>query len=351
MRAQFYQVPTDAWLFRHADDSALAVPPEEQVRQWCLHELLRAYGISICDIAIEHPVKVARERKPNRIDIVVRRNSKIFIVIECKARGSTDHDVAMGQACNYAALPEVGAVFAVYTNGDVWWVRRCIRGEWAPVPDLPVFRNGNPDREWRDTLFAVNQVAPILFWLDEPVPAKFAPRYFGALHLFFCGANEITAGTNPNLLHAADNILRVLDDANDHPNYTGGKMSHACAALNTYWQVVGKETRFGGNELWEMAHSAWAELSMLLEGARDMAMLDHQVMRVIQSLLHYLNGIKGRRVRYQDVGPLIQSEIRNYIDLALKIRFNSRLPDTQDSIFIGDIRKFCEPSWKSHLKK
>lgn len=351
MRTQFYEVPIDAWLFRRASGTDPASPPEEQVRQWCLHELIRAYGISICDMVIEHPVKVARERKANRIDIVVRRNGKPYIVIECKARGATDHDAAMGQACNYASLPEVGAEFAVYTNGEVWWVRRCIRGEWVTVPDLPVFRDGNPDREWRDTLLAVNQVAPVLFWLDEVVPAKNAPRYFGALQMFFYGVNEITAGINPNLLCAADNILRVLDDVSDHPNYTGGKMSHACAALNRYWQGVGKETHFGGNDLWEMAHSAWAELSNLLEGSRGMVMLDHQVMRVILALLNYLDGIKGRRVRYLDVATSLQSEIRNYIDLALKVRFNSSLPDTQDSISIGDIRKFCEPAWISHLRR
>lgn len=353
MRASFYEVPSWAWLILSprrelADWSAL---PEEQVRQWCIYEVLRSYGVCICDIKVEYSVRVARERKPHRVDILVLRNAKPYIVIECKARGEKDHETAMAQAINYASLPDVNAEFAVYTNGDAWWVRRCVHGQWVAVPDIPTFYDQKVDGDWRDILLAVGCLSPVLFWLDEVVPAKTASRYFGALQEFFRAENEVTAGTDRKLLWTADHVLRVLDDVTRHLNYTGGKMSHACDGLNKYWQERGVEPSFGGGVLWEMAHHTWADLSNLLDGSRDTVSLDYQIMRVIQSLLSYLNGMKGRRVRYQDVGSPVQSEVRAYIDLALTVRFNSRLPDIQDKIQVGDVRDSCRPAWENYLKK
>lgn len=353
MRNAFYSVPKDAWLFRSsgAVDNCDHSHPEEQVRQWCLHELIRAYGVSVCRLDVEWAVKVARERKPNRIDIVVLINGKPYIVIECKARSETQHEAAMSQSVNYASLPDVNAEFAVYTNGQVWWVRRRVRGQWIEVPDIPMLQDDKPTGDWRDVLLAVDRIAPVLFWLDAVVPAKTASRYFGALQEFFHAGNEVTSGTDRRLLWTADHVLRVLDDVSRHPNYTGGKMSHACDGLKKYWEERGVEPSFGGGDLWEMAHHTWADLSNLLDGARDTVSLDYQAMRVIQALLSYLNGMKGRRVRYQDVGTEVQAEIRAYMDLALTIRFNARLPDIQDKILIGDVRGFCKAGWEQHLKR
>lgn len=355
MRRSFYEVPVYAWLFRLVtcpippDD--LASMPEEHVRQWCLQELIRAYGVTVCSLEVERPVKVARERKPNRIDIVVLRDGKPYIVIECKSRSATQHDAAMRQAVNYASLPDVNAEFAVYTNGEKWWVRRRVRGEWVAVADVPTFHDHKADGNWRDVLLAVACLSPVLFWLDEVVPAKTAPRYFGTLQEFFHAENEVTEGTDRNLLWTANHVLRVLDDVTRHPNYTGGKMSHACDGLNKYWEERGVEPSFGGGDLWEMAHHAWADLSNLLDSARDTVSLDYHAMRVIQALLSYLNSMKGRRVRYQDVGTPVQAEIRGYVDLALTVRFNARLPDIQDKILVGDVRDSCRPAWEHYLKK
>jgi hypothetical protein len=355
MRASFYDVPEQAWLFRQAArevrETEPAAMPEEQVRQWCLHELIRAYGVSVCRLEIERAVKVARERKPNRIDILILNNGKPYIVIECKARGETQHEAAINQALSYASLPDVNAEFAVYTNGEVWWVRRRVRGQWIEVPDIPMLQDDKPTDDWRDVLLAVDCIAPVLYWIDNVVPAKVAPRYFGALQAFFHATNEVTAATDRRLLWTADHILRVLDDVGRHPEYTGGKLSHACDGLNKYWKERGVEPSFGGGDLWQMAHHAWANLSNLLDGARDMVSLDYQAMRVIQALFDYLNGMKGPRGQYKDVGAAVQSEVRAYIDLSLTVRFNARLPDIQDKILIGDVRELCKPAWVRHMKK
>lgn len=350
MRSTLYHVPGEAWLFTKPMDvsDGSKSEPEEEVRQWCLHELLRSYGVCITNIEIEWPVKVGR--RVHRADIVVLRDGHPYIVIECKASGAQKHDEAMRQAISYATAADVDAEFAVYTNGTLWWVRRRIRGQWVPVSDIPLFRDGSPSIDWRDALLAVDRLAPILFWLDKVVPAKLAPRYFGALQRFFYANNEVTAGTDRKLLRTAEHVLRVLDDATRHSGYTCGKMAQACDSLNSYWEKRGVELSFGADDFGEMAHHAWAHLSNQIDGAGNVVSLDHQALRVIQSLLRYLDEMQVRHVRYQDVEAAIQDEIRAYIDLALAIRFNARLPDIQDCILIGDIHELCEPAWDHYLK-
>ncbi len=351
MRSKFYIVPKNAWLLRHgaSDSGPNAVENEEDVRQWCLHELLRHYGVRIHDISVEYPVRVARERKANRADIVICRNNKPYVVIECKARGETKHDEAMQQAVNYASLPEVGAEFAVYTNGDKWWVRRWIRREWVEIADIPTFRDGVTSYEWCQILSAVRNVMPILYWLDDPVPGKYAVEYFKALQRFACGMNEITVETDGALLLAADNVLRVLTDVKDC-GYNSGKMVTACKALNQYMAKCGGKFEISGSDMWSLAHDASSEVMLFLEGAQGMVSLDHRLTRVIQVLLAYINDQAHRPGRYTDITGVMQAEIRNYIDLALTIRFEARLPDTIDSLSVGDIKRYCKPSWEHFLK-
>lgn len=350
VRSDFYCVDVKAWLFAKPAEDAGRGKPEEEVRQWCIYELMRTYGVFIDNIQVERPVRVGT--RTHRADIVVLREDRPYIVIECKSRRTRKHDEAMNQAISYATASDMNAEFAVYTNGDVWWVRRRILERWVPVSDIPSNRGGDAMMDWRDVLLAVNRSGPVLYWLDTAVPAKQAPEYFGALQRFFYATNEITSATDHLLLSAADLILRVLDDVNRHPNYTGGKLSHACNELNTYWKTKGVSTSFGGEvDLWKMAHYTWAELSNRLEGTRGLPTLDHQVLRVILSLLDYLNRMKARRVKYNTVESPIQTEIRSYIDLALKLRFNTQLPDPQDKILLQDVRDFCAPLWKDYLNE
>ncbi|MBL7076276.1 MAG: type I restriction enzyme HsdR N-terminal domain-containing protein [Kiritimatiellae bacterium] len=351
MRSDFYTVSRETWLFAGTatESDGKRTQPEEDVRQWCLHELLRAYGVLIGNLQVERPVRVGT--RTHRADIVMLQDNRPYIVIECKSRRTRKHDEAMKQAISYATAADMNAEFAVYTNGDVWWVRRRVKDQWVPVPDLPTFRDGAPTTDWQDILLAVDRAGPVLYWLDETVPVKQAAEYFGALQRFFHASNEITADTDHKLLWSAGHVLRVLDDVNRHPNYTGGKLSHACDGLNKYWQARGIEPSFGGDDLWEMAHHAWADLSCHMEGARDVPALDHQAIRVILALLDYLNRMKGRRVKYRAIESSIQTEVRAYIDLALKLRFNAQLPDPQDKILVQDVRDFCRPLWSEYLKE
>jgi len=355
-RGAWYAVTEDAWLFRDVlrssaeDESSKWTPHEEAVRQWCLHELLRCYGVSVASISIEYPVKVGRGT--HRADIVIRVESKPYIVVECKKRDWRKHDEAISQAISYASADGVNATYAVYTNGDTWWVRRRIGHSWVAAPDLPVFHDGQPGMDWREHLLALDRVGPVLHWLDETVPAKQAASYFGALQRFFHACNDITADADEHLLWAADHILRVLDDVTRHPNYTGGKFAKACEGLNRFWSARGVDSHFSGGDLWESVHSAQAEMASLVERSNDPAGVDAELLRVILALLQYLHGMNsGRKVKYSDVDGKIQGQIRRFLEVALAIRFNASLPDPLDRISVGDVRDFCRSAWETYIKE
>jgi len=122
MRNAFYEIDPKAFILRPtiSDDWSI-VNPEEVVRQWCAFELIRAYCISVTDLAFEYTVSVGS--KTYRIDIVVLQDGKPWAVVECKKREYVKHDHAMAQAISYADSQNVHAEYAVYTNGDVWRVR------------------------------------------------------------------------------------------------------------------------------------------------------------------------------------------------------------------------------------
>ena len=105
----FYTIPESAWLFqsqisqRRTEDKKWS-NVEESVRQWCIHELIRSYGVRIDCIEIERLVKVARERRPHRIDVVVLRDGSPYVVVECKSRRIKSLDAAKEQAQQTHAL-------------------------------------------------------------------------------------------------------------------------------------------------------------------------------------------------------------------------------------------------------
>lgn len=347
----YYNIPDSAWLFREPigqrrTEDARWTPAEESVRQWCLHELIRTYGVRADCLEVERCVKVARERKPNRADIVVLRDGQPYVVIECKSRKIKTLDDAMQQAQNYAILPDMNAIYAVATNGDQWHVQRRIDHDWVPVIDLPDFRHGREAADWLQVLTTVNTLSPVLFWLGKTVPAKNASAYFAALQELFAGLNEMTISTERNLIKAADHLLRVLVSVTKLSGYTDGKFAVACKSLNAFWADRSTDLDIDSGDFWKMVHDANAYVSLYLQDGKHPEIIDLAAMRLISALLAYLSGLKSpRRIRYTEITDSIRQEVRNYINLSLITRFNAALPEPLDEISVEGIRTLCKPTW------
>jgi len=350
----FYEIPEDVWLFRQAvktcesDQKRKWTPREEQVRQWCLHELFRTYGINVNNIQIERSVKIGT--RTLRADIVILNNGNPCIVIECKARETKAHDDGMNQGISYAAAPDVNAQFAVYTNGDVWWVRRRFKDQWIPVPDLPQWDDAAADLQWRDLVLLSSRLDPLLYWLDQVVPAKQAQGYFSAMQEFFHANNLLTQDSNEHLMWTADNLLRSLSRIDDQP-YTSGKMSAACEGLNEFFREMGASRKICPGGFWELNHDAYAIVASLIEDYRGLVGQDFQLLRLMGALFAYVKSLRSaKRIRYADVTGEIQAELRRYLEIVMAIQFSARLPDPLDRIYLGDIRGDCKTAWERHLK-
>jgi hypothetical protein len=352
----YYDIPEAAWLFRdqigqRRTEDAKWSPAEESVRQWCLQELIRTYGVRIDCLEIERQVKVARERKPHRADVVVLRDGQPYVVIECKSRRIKTLDDAMKQAQTYARLPDMNATYAVATNGDQWHVSRRIENGWTPVIDLPDFRHGREAADWLQIMTTVSALSPVLFWLGRSVPAKYAPTYFAALQFYFATRNEATIATNRHLLRSADHLLRVLVLFQES-EYSHGKLIEACRSLNAFWSDHNADLEIDSDNFPMMAHNANAYLSLYLQDGKHPEIIDMAAMRLISALLDYLSHLKPARcIRYAEITETIQQEVRNYINLSLIIRFNAPLPDPLDNISLSDIRTLCKPAWESLIKR
>lgn len=91
---------------------------EEQVRIWCIDALRTALGYE------DEEIETERKVLNGRIDIAIKKEGKILIVIECKAIRSRLGTSVLDQAGTYAAT--VSASWAVITNGDIWKLYRVI---------------------------------------------------------------------------------------------------------------------------------------------------------------------------------------------------------------------------------
>lgn len=90
------------------------ITPEEWVRQNFLLYLHHTLGYSLQIIAVEKQIKLAELKK--RFDIVIYKNTKPFIIIECKELNVQLSDETITQVLRYNAILQ--APYVVITNGS-----------------------------------------------------------------------------------------------------------------------------------------------------------------------------------------------------------------------------------------
>jgi len=104
---------------------------EEQVRVWCIDVLRTVLGYK--DTEIDTEMYALNQR----IDIALKRDGKVFMVIECKNTRSKLPSSAINQAVSYAA--NKSADWAVVTSGQVWRLLRVFPVKGADPRVVEVF--------------------------------------------------------------------------------------------------------------------------------------------------------------------------------------------------------------------
>lgn len=352
----FYTIRPEAYLFSKKLKEENG-DFEETVRQWCLSELQSTYGICVSNIEIEFPCKVGS--KNYYADILVKNNDKPYIVIECKKRSFSKHEHAIEQAISYADSASIKAELAIYTNGNIWIVRRKISETWVGIPDIPIFSDRATSIDICHAMSLIKELWPILHCIKSPVKSKDAKEYLSAWQSFFCGGNILTSLNDFNLVIAADNFFRVAWGVDSRDGYLYEKINNGCVKLKEYAKTrnldFSAHKSIRDNELSWIARLIEIDLDLFLEKSKDIQHPDVLLLRFISTLMRYIQEslrIKPRiflkNELHAPVPQYLQDEAIKYIRCVLKLTLNWSLPDDIDDIRWSDIRKYTKYSWETY---
>lgn len=347
----FYEINPQAYLFGKNNET-----PEEKVRQWALFELLSTYGVSINNVEVERPVKVGTRN--HRADIVILQDRTPYVVIECKKWGDKKKKQGMQQALSYADANTMKARFAVYTNGDLWEVKRKMGDEWVEIPDLPKRVDGDYLVKLDELVRSINDFKPALYWLNQTVPATEAFAYFSCLQILFYRTTYPLNFLDKELNIGTDNLLRVICAKGHHPNYLEGKMLTACKSFSSYF-----DKRFGQgfknehlekSNLRELTAIAKMMFEMLVGATRDLKSDEVLQVRFIATLLQYLFNqihLRGKNELFLEVPAVLTREFQNLIEYLFQVQLHVHFPDPVLEESGTYLRNFCSDAWDKFKKE
>lgn len=109
--------------------------PEEWVRQNFLQYLLQVKQYPSSLIAVEREILLGDIKK--RCDIVVFKNAKPWMIVECKEMSATLNEAVIKQILNYNISLQVN--YLVITNGTSTFALLLHDGKFTWMDELPVF--------------------------------------------------------------------------------------------------------------------------------------------------------------------------------------------------------------------
>lgn len=348
MRESFYEVPAGAYLFGQQLNEGDEAKPEEQVRQWAAHELIRCYGILASNLEFERPVRIGS--KTYRIDILVQRSGKPWIVVECKERANKTPEKTTEQAISYADERSIQAEFVVATNGTYWTVHRRIGKDWTLVPDLPArFRPERAQTGFCDVVSAFAKLEPILHKIDSDLDENEAECFLAQIQAFFCTANLLTDNVSPSLRHAIDNLLRPLARTGIAEGYIQEKTRASLRYFRSFLLSIGSAPHVedDGKILYLPQDLAWLEdqLQEVSSKAPWPRGADLLLVRFSVSVLSYVFGFHRSGRKLVQIPGAFHQSLREFLDYQLHFHLNTQLPDTVDSHSWTELRGYCYLRW------
>jgi hypothetical protein len=200
-----------------------------------------------------------------------------------------------------------------------------------------------------ELLRAVQDVAPLLHKLDEPIEKKDAAKMLSAMQCFFCGTNNLTYIIDKDIRFATDNLLRSLSVDLRDLHYRYGKLDVARQRFEQF-----RHSRKVGYEIPDIStadisigyHDLEVGLLHMIEDQRELTKPDLLTLRLNVTLAEY-----GRELTPKRPYPRLDSSF--HISLrALLVELFTRglyfeLPDILDRISNNDIRAYTGPYWNS----
>lgn len=276
----------------------------------------------------------------------------------CKRWDEKKKLLGMQQALSYADTNTMKAKYAVYTNGDVWEVKRKMGDNWIDIPDLPKI----VDEEYRIELdvlvHSINDFKPAFYWFTQSVPASSAKTYFDCLQVLINGSTYPLNYLDNNLLFGTDNLLRVICAKGGHPNYLHGKMVAACKSYSAYFnsrlgQSIGNEY-INDEELWHLTAVFQMRFESLVEDTRGINSEEAHFVRFITTLFQYLKlqiQLRGKREFFVDVPAVLTREFQSLVVFLFQVHLGVGFPDPVLEQNCSNMRSLCSDAWEKFKER
>lgn len=112
----------------------VTLTPEEWIRQNFLQYLIQVKKYSTSLISVEKIIKVGELKK--RYDIVVYKNNKPWMIIECKKNNTAINTNVIEQVIRYNMALSIQ--YFVVTNGNQSFAYEVLNNSFKEITDLPV---------------------------------------------------------------------------------------------------------------------------------------------------------------------------------------------------------------------
>ncbi len=123
------------WIFDSFRKQWVRLTPEEWVRQNLLQYLLQVMKYPASLIAVEKEIALGELKK--RFDILVYRDAKPWMIIECKEMNVPLSESVLKQILNYNIT--VQASYIIITNGTDTAGFKIETGQAIPITELPTY--------------------------------------------------------------------------------------------------------------------------------------------------------------------------------------------------------------------
>lgn len=343
MNRPFYEIDKSAYLFYQNNK------PEEKVRQWVIYELLSSYGININNIKVEEKAKVGS--KWYRADVVVYKNHVPYIVIECKKQEDENINEGIKQAISYANFFK--AKFVVFTNGNIWRVKREIKGEWVDFPDIEKQIDERDLDSIEELIWNIEGLKPILYWLHRPVSPVCAQDFLSFLQKLFHLRRYLFKSIQSDLVEGTELLLRAMtsspfDSIKESSVYVEEKLYNSFISYQIYFDYrglgkisLGKPEIYNIEEKIRLFYIAFNKLHIK---SLNKSFEEISFIRLTLSLLIYFQQIRHKQT-YIEISEGIVSELYYLIEPICRKKFNVRLPDRLENL--EDLQDSCKSEWQT----
>lgn len=130
---RFKQEDNKEFIFDEIRKRWIKLSPEEWVRQNFLQYLMQVKNYPSSLISVEKEIKTKELKK--RYDIVIYKDDKPWMIVECKEMEVHLNDAVITQIINYNAYLDVA--FLVITNGSSTHIFETASKKW--LTDFPIF--------------------------------------------------------------------------------------------------------------------------------------------------------------------------------------------------------------------